>query len=478
MQRRHFLQTGSALGAMGLVSGCATVGGGSGPKVVVIGGGYSGATAAKYLRMWSEHKIQVTLVEPSEAFISCPISNLVIGGSKTIADITTPYDNLTKRHGVKVIKDRVNTIDADKRIVKLAGGTELAYDRLIVSPGVDFMWESLPGMNKAGAKDKVMHAWKAGAQTVTLRKQLEAMPDGGVFAMSIPLAPYRCPPGPYERACVIADWLRNNGKPNSKVIVLDANSKIQAEEANFLNAFGGAYGYTVDYRPSSTITNIYNISNSIKTVNYNNGTLLSAAVLNPIPPQRAPAFLVSAGVVNPANSVFAPVNLLTFESQLKSNIHVIGDACISGVPKAGHIANQEAKTCANSIVNALLGNSYALSEASPVLNSACFTPVTSTKATWLSAVYQYSGGSYVPSTYNSVTQPRASTTASTENYTLLLASRVMAGLTQGPFYGIGAVAGPFVTGGFMAVIGTTGFQWSLVVMHGLIGHLPCLSCPA
>ena len=186
MQRRHFLQTGSALGAMGMVSGCATIGGGSGPKVVVIGGGYSGATAAKYLRMWSDHKIQVTLVEPNNAFISCPISNLVLGGSKTMADITTPYDNLTKRHGVKVIKDRVNTIDADKRIVKLAGGTELSYDRLIVSPGVDFMWETLPGMNRAGAKEQVMHAWKAGEQTLTLRKQLEAMPDGGVFAMSIP----------------------------------------------------------------------------------------------------------------------------------------------------------------------------------------------------------------------------------------------------------------------------------------------------
>ena len=176
MQRRHFLQTGSALGAMGLVSGCATVGGGSGPKVVVIGGGYSGATAAKYLRMWSEHKIQVTLVEPSDAFISCPMSNLVIGGSRTITEITTPYDNLTKRHGVKVIKDRVNTIDADKRIVKLASGAELSYDRLIVSPGVDFMWETLPGMNKAGAnKDdlvKKMLDFKAGRKPATIMHQL------------------------------------------------------------------------------------------------------------------------------------------------------------------------------------------------------------------------------------------------------------------------------------------------------------------
>ena len=179
MQRRHFLQTGSALGAMGLVSGCATVGGGSGPKVVVIGGGYSGATAAKYLRMWSEHKIQVTLVEPNDAFISCPISNLVIGGSKTIADITTPYDNLTKRHGVTIVKDRVNSIDADKRIVKLAGGAELTYDRLIVSPGIQLMYSAYEGYSEAVANQSVPSGWIPGQQTALLAKQLQGMRQGG-----------------------------------------------------------------------------------------------------------------------------------------------------------------------------------------------------------------------------------------------------------------------------------------------------------
>ncbi|MDZ4122764.1 MAG: FAD/NAD(P)-binding oxidoreductase, partial [Hydrogenophaga sp.] len=203
MKRRQFVQTlgaGSAVAGLGLLGGCAGMGGSS-AKVVVVGGGYGGATAAKYLRMFSDHGIDVTLIEPNEAFISCPISNLVIQGSKTMADITTPYDNLTKRHGVKVVRDMVASIDPEKRMVKLASGGELPYDRLILSPGIDFMWDSLPGMAKAGAKDKVLHAWKAGAQTVALRKQLEAMPDGGVYALSIPLAPYRCPPGPYERAC-------------------------------------------------------------------------------------------------------------------------------------------------------------------------------------------------------------------------------------------------------------------------------------
>src|SRR5690606_34986570 len=211
---------------LGLASGCATSGGGSGAKVVVIGGGYGGATAAKYIRLVSEKSIQVTLVEPNATFISCPISNLVLGGHKTMADITTPYDNLEKRHGIKLVRDMVTNIDADKRVVKLAGGSELPYDRLIVSPGVNFMYETLPGMAKAGAKEAVPHAWKAGPQTVALRKQLEAIPDGGVYALSIPLSPFRCPPGPYERACMVASYFKT-AKPKSKVIIFDANDDIQ-----------------------------------------------------------------------------------------------------------------------------------------------------------------------------------------------------------------------------------------------------------
>ena len=231
MKRRQFVQTiaaGSTLGSLGLMTGCATTGGGSGPHVVVVGGGYGGATAAKYVRLFSEGKVRVTLIEPNAAFVSCPISNLVINGAKTMADITTPYDNLEKRHGIQIVRDMVASIDAEKRTVKLASGGDIAYDRLIVSPGVDFMWNTLPGMAKEGAKDKVLHAWKAGPQTLALRKQLEAMPDGGVYALSIPLAPYRCPPGPYERACVVADYLKRKGRTGAKVIVLDANPGITA----------------------------------------------------------------------------------------------------------------------------------------------------------------------------------------------------------------------------------------------------------
>ena len=175
MKRRQFVQAAGAMGSFGtaaLVAGCAGMGGASGPKVVVIGGGYGGATAAKYLRMWSDNTLDVTLIEPNAAFVSCPISNLVLGGSKTLADITTPYDNLSRRHGVKVVRDTAASIDPDRRIVKLAGGAELPYDRVIVSPGVDFMWETVPGLNRPGAQERVLHAWKAGPQTAALRRQL------------------------------------------------------------------------------------------------------------------------------------------------------------------------------------------------------------------------------------------------------------------------------------------------------------------
>ena len=243
MQRRQLLQTmvaGSAAGVLGLTAGCATTAGDAGPKVVVVGGGYGGATAAKYVRLWSDYRIQVTLIEPNASFVSCPISNLVLGGSKTMADITTPYDNLARRHGVRMVRDMVTTIDADKRVVRLANGTELPYDRLILSPGVDFMWESLPGMAKPGAQDRVLHSWKAGPQTVALRRQLEAMPDGGVYALAIPPVPYRCPPGPYERACQVAHYF-SKAKPRSKVLILDANDDVTSKGPLFKKAWADRY---------------------------------------------------------------------------------------------------------------------------------------------------------------------------------------------------------------------------------------------
>jgi NADPH-dependent 2,4-dienoyl-CoA reductase/sulfur reductase-like enzyme len=383
MQRRHFLQTGSALGAISLVSACATVGGGSGPKVVVIGGGFSGATAAKYIRMWSDQKIQVTLVEPNDYFMSCPISNLVIGGSKTMADITTPYDNLTKRHGVKVVKDRVNSIDADKRVVKLAGGTELAYDRLIVSPGVDFMWETLPGMNKPGAKEQVMHAWKAGAQTLTLRQQLMAMPDGGVFAMTIPLAPYRCPPGPYERACQVAEYF-SKAKPKSKVLILDANEDVTSKGALFKKAWTERYKGIIEYRNKHNVTDV---DVATKTLKFEFNDDLKASVINVIPAMRAGDIAVNAGLAT-ANKRWCEVDFLTFESKAAKNVHVLGDSIqiAPGMPKSGHMANQHGKTCAAAVVALLTGTQV---NNMPIYNNTCYSFVSSDEVVHVASVHRY-----------------------------------------------------------------------------------------
>ena len=386
MKRRQFVQSissASALSAMGLISGCASGVGDKGPKVVVVGGGYGGATTAKYIRMWSDYGIQVTLVEPNATFISCPISNLVLGGSKSMADITTPYDNLSSRHGVKMVRDMVTSIDPDKRMVKLAGGAELAYDRLILSPGVDFMWETLPGMSKPGAQDKVLHSWKAGPQTVALRKQLEAMPDGGVYAMAIPLAPYRCPPGPYERACQIASYF-SKAKPKSKVLILDANDDVTSKGPLFKKAWSERYKNIVEYRPKHALTDVDAASNTLK-FEFNDS--IKADVLNVIPPMRAGDIAVKTGLAT-TNKRWCEVDFLTFESKAAPNIHVLGDSIqiAPAMPKSGHMANQHGKTCAAAVVALLTGKSP---NAMPIYNNTCYSFVSDEDVVHVSSVHQY-----------------------------------------------------------------------------------------
>lgn len=386
MKRRQFVQTlgaGSVLGATGLFSGCATTGSGSGPRVVVIGGGYGGATAAKYLRMWSNGAVQVTLVEPNAAFVSCPISNLVIGGHKSMADVTTPYDNLVKRHGVTLVRDMATVIDPDKRVVKLASGQELGYDRLIVSPGVDFMWETLPGMAKAGAQDKVLHAWKAGPQTVALRKQLEDMPNGGVYALSIPLAPYRCPPGPYERACMVASYFKK-AKPRSKVIIFDANEDIQSKKGLFLKAWKEHYDGMIEYRPKHAVTDVDAATNTLK-FEFNDD--FKAAVANVVPAMRAGDIAVKTGLAT-ANKRWCEVDWLTFESKAVKNVHVLGDSLqiAPAMPKSGHMANQHGKTCAAAVIALLTGQQPAQL---PIYNNTCYSFVTDEDVVHVASVHRY-----------------------------------------------------------------------------------------
>ena len=345
MHRRRLLQTGSALAASGWIAGCASQARAQ-AHVVVVGGGYAGATAAKYIRMWSDYGIKVSLVEPNPAFVSCPLSNLVLGGSLSMEDITTSYDHLVQRHGVQWIRDRVQRIDVQQRRLSLATGGQLSYDRLVLCPGVDFMWDSLPGMSQASAQGQVLHAWKAGPQTWALRQQLQALQDGGVMAISIPLAPYRCPPGPYERACQVADYFKKF-KPKSKVLILDANDDVTSKGALFKKAWAERYAGTIEYRPRH---NLMDVDVATRTLKFDFNDDLQADVLNVIPPMRAGDVAVQAGLAT-ANQRWCEVDFLTFESKVAKYVHVLGDAIqiAPAMPKSGHMANQHGKTCAAAV---------------------------------------------------------------------------------------------------------------------------------
>ena len=386
MKRRAVLQGIGVGSAAFLAGGCATVGKGAQAKVVVIGGGYAGATAAKYMRMWSGGQLDVTMVEPNMAFYSCPLSNLVVAGLKGMKDITTPYDNLTKRHGVKVVQDVVVAIDPDKRRVKLAGGKELAYDRLVVSPGVDFMYENIPGLNNAMAQTRVVHAWKAGGQTVTLAKQLQAMPDGGVFAIAVPPSPYRCPPGPYERASLVADYFKKN-KPKSKVLILDPHKDVTAKGKLFKAAWAERYQGILEYRPNHKLEDVDVATGTLK---FEFSGDVKADVLNVIPAMKAGKIARDAGLAN-INSRWCDVDFLTYESKVLPNVHVLGDsiAATPGMPKSGFMANQHAKTCAAAIVAMTQGKAV---PGHPIYANTCYSFVDADRACHVSAVYAFDEG--------------------------------------------------------------------------------------
>lgn len=384
MKRRLFVQAAGAgcVPAAAVLAGCASVGRRA-PKVVVIGGGYGGATAAKYLRMWSGNALDVTLVEPNAAFVSCPVSNLVLGGTLTMADITTPYDALVRRHGVKLVKDTATRIDPARRVVTLAGGDRLRYDRLIVSPGVDFMWDRLPGMSRPAARDKVLHGWKAGPQTLALRRRLEAMPDGGVYALAVPLAPYRCPPAPYERACLVAQYF-SQAKPRSKVLILDANEDITSKGALFRKAWADRYRGIVEYRPNHTLVDVDAAANTLK---FEFDDDVKAAVLNVVPDMGAGEIALNTGLAT-ANRRWCEIDFLTFESKAVKNVHVLGDAIqIAPVmPKSAHMANQHGKTCAAAVIALLAGTDP---NPLPIYNNACYSFVSGREAVHVATVHRY-----------------------------------------------------------------------------------------
>lgn len=368
-------------------------------QLVVVGGGMAGVTAAKYLRLWGGSGLSITLVEPTTTYVSNIMSNLVLNGSKTLTSLGYTHGSLSSKYGVKIVRASVTGINTANKSLSLSDGSSLPYDRLVLAPGVEF--EDAYGLTQADYDTRTPHAWRAGPQTQLLRDQLAAMPNSSTFVMTIPKAPYRCPPGPYERACLVADYLKTAKGAGSKVIVLDENlptdannpyTAIQAEAHTFTQAFSVTHAGVIDYRSGVSSIQINPVT---KAVTYTD-TLgaphtISAQVVNPIPPHRATGsaaggWLTAAGLANGASGKWALVDMLSFESTAEPGVHVIGDAAQCGLPKAGHVANQEAKICADAIVRLMGGQQP---DPSPVANSACYSPITATTASWLTAVYQY-----------------------------------------------------------------------------------------
>jgi NADH dehydrogenase FAD-containing subunit len=347
-------------------------------RVVVVGAGFGGATAAKYLSLWGGNRVQITLVDANPAHISCILSNLVVTGALGMSDITIGLQNLATKYGVSLVLGRAMSVNPAARSVDVAtsgGTTSLPYDHLILAPGIDFV-------TPAGDYNPELtpHAWVAGPQTELLRRQVVGLKKKGVFVMNIPKAPYRCPPGPYERACVVADYIKRK-KRKGKVIVLDANPGITAEPVNFGNAFSKTFKGIVEYRPNCQVLAVNSAAKTLVTSQGN----VTGSVVNYLPDMRAGALVSAAGLVA-AGSRWAAVDPLTYGTPSYPEIHVIGDSQATGQPKSGTMANAQAKVCADAIIRSLDGQPP---NPAPVTMSACYSPITSKTASWLTASYQY-----------------------------------------------------------------------------------------
>jgi NADH dehydrogenase FAD-containing subunit len=383
MDRRHFIgQSAAGLGLLAGFSGQARANLQK-AEILVIGGGYGGATAAKYLRLFSNNTANVTLIEPNATFISCPLSNLVVGGSRTLADITSPYDNLNKRHGVKIIQDSVASINPDKKTVKLATGKTMRYDKVIMSPGASLQMNSIEGLAQANKAGVTLQAWKAGPETIALHKQLAAMRDGGTFAISIPEAPFRCPPGPYERACQVANYFKQY-KPRSKVLILDANQDVVSKGALFKKVWAEQYPGMIEYLPKYNVTGV---DAKTKTIKFEIQEDVKADVLNLLPEMSAGEIAINTGLAN-ANGRWVNVHFLNFESTAQKDIHVLGDSIqvAYAMPKSGHMANQHGKVAAAAIIAEL--SDWEVNP-SPVLTNTCYSFVNPNETVHVASVHQY-----------------------------------------------------------------------------------------
>lgn len=348
INRRHILG-GAAAGAAALTLPSMVRAQAASAHVVVIGGGFGGATAARYLRQFAP-QIKVTLIEPAPRFYTCPFSNLYLAGLRSWDSIGHSYDGLRKA-GVNVVQASAEAVDGAARSIKLSNGQTLSYDKLVLSPGIDMRWNALEGYDEAAAQ-LAPHAWKAGAQTQLLKKQLEAMPDGGKFVMVIPANPFRCPPGPYERAAMVAHYFKQH-KPKSKILLLDDKDAF-SKQALFLQGYKALYGDMIEWVKQSDDGKVSRVDAKKREVETAFGALHQADVLNVIPPQKAGFIADRAGVTDASGWV--PVKAETFESRLVANIYVLGDATIAApMPKSGFAANTQGKVAAAAIAAELTG---------------------------------------------------------------------------------------------------------------------------
>lgn len=383
LSRRNFLALLGGTAATGLLGFPVASPGAYKARVIVVGGGYGGATAAKYLRL-ADPRIEVILIEKDQKFISCALSNEVLAGERTLASLSFGYEPLAAFYGVSVVHDEVTRIDAIRRVAVTASGQEYGFDRLIVAPGINFKWSEIEGYDEAAAQ-LCPHAWYAGEQTLLLRRQLEAMPDGGKIYITAPPNPYKCPPGPYERAALIAHYLKQHGKGRSKVIILDSKDSF-AKQALFEQGWERYYPGMISWIAASADGRVLSVDAEKRTL-YTEFEVHKGDVVNVIPPQKAGHIAEEAGLTD--GQGWCPIDQQTFESKIREHVHVIGDACIAGkMPKSGYSANSQAKVCAAAIGALIDGAEPPL----PSYINTCYSIIAPDHGISVAAVYRLENG--------------------------------------------------------------------------------------
>jgi sulfide dehydrogenase [flavocytochrome c] flavoprotein subunit len=411
INRRDFIKIAAAASSAAALSFPSIARASAKAKVVVIGGGYGGATAAKYVKLLDAN-IEVTLIEPNSLYVSCPLSNEVMVGHRDIGTLTIGYDGLKKR-GVHVLHDYVTGVDRGRKVVNTQGGKTLPYDALVMSPGIEFHYTGIEGYNESMVND-FPHAWKAGPQTLLLKKQLEAMPDGGKFVIVVPKGPFRCPPGPYERASLVANYFKHHGKTKSKVIILDANDS-HSKKGLFNQAWAKLYGWEkeglgtngmIEWVKGAEGGNVNKLDAKSKTVS-SDFVDVKADVLNIIPPHKAGKIAVDAGLAMDSGNNFeqgwCKVEPMTMASALDPNIYVVGDACVAGematygnpnaafdMPKSAHIGMTQAKVAAAAIVAKVNG----LPTPDPIYANTCYSVVGDNYGISVAHLYRVQGGTF------------------------------------------------------------------------------------